>query len=137
MKQLPPRLIGFFDALSAISDGAYQEGGFSIKYPVSFDRNNLEVIWICGGVERSEGFFQPAGLKDIATFFDKTILAPSAPSAESRVKLAEEFLSIVRSEMAADQLEIWYHDGGITAFLYTCINPGPNEHWIELFWSVD
>ena len=117
MKPLSPRLAGFLDALIAISDGAYQEGGLSIKYPASFDRNDLEVIWICGAVERSEGFFRIAGQGDIARFFDQALWAPTAPNAESRVELAEKFLSLVKSDMSANQVEVWYHDGGITAFL--------------------
>jgi hypothetical protein len=70
MSPLPLRLEGFLDALIAISDGAYQEGGLSITYPSRFDRNDLEVIWICGGVERSEGFL---GLPHFRTLPDFSI----------------------------------------------------------------
>lgn len=137
MNTLPSRLAGFLDALVSLSDGTYREGGLSVKYPASFDRADLEVIWVCGGVERSEGFFRNATLEDIARFFDQALWDPMAPNAESKLKLAECFLSLVKAEMAASQLEAWYHDGGIKAFLYVCTDPGDNEQWMELFWSVD
>lgn len=137
MKALPLRLQGFFDAISAISDGAYREGGLSIKYPASFDRNDLEMIWICGGVKRSGGFFELASVEDIARFFDQVLSNPSGHNAKDRLQVANEFLALVKNEMAAKQLELWYNDDGMNATVYVCINPGTDEQWIELFWSVD
>jgi hypothetical protein len=46
-------------------------------------------------------------------------------------------MSRLKTDLNAEQLKLWYHDGGKTAFLYACINPGKEEQWLELFWSID
>jgi hypothetical protein len=54
---LPARLDGFLKTLAAISDGKYTQGGLTIDFPTSFDRDNLEMIWYSGDSRRSGGFF--------------------------------------------------------------------------------
>jgi hypothetical protein len=46
-------------------------------------------------------------------------------------------LEIIKSEFSTTELEIWFNDGGGNATLSIGINPGAQEQWLELFWSVD
>jgi hypothetical protein len=65
---LPARLDGFLKALVAISDGKYTQGGLTIDFPTSFDRDNLEMIWCSGDSRRSGGFFELVDVQGVATF---------------------------------------------------------------------
>jgi hypothetical protein len=134
---LPARLDGFLKTLAAISDGKYTQGGLTIDFPTSFDRDNLEMIWYSGDSRRSGGFFELVDVQGVATFLGLA-LGYSADYCDTlRQILAAELLEIVKSEFSATALEIWFNDGGGNATLSIGINPGEQEQWLELFWSVD
>jgi hypothetical protein len=134
---LPPRLDGFLKALAAISDGTYTEGGLTIDFPTSFDRDDLEMIWYSGDNRRSGGFFELVEVQGVAAFLGLALGYDTDHCETLRQILAAELLEIVKSEFSATQLEIWFNDGGGNATLSIGINPGEQEQWLELFWSVD
>jgi hypothetical protein len=134
---LPARLDGFLKALAAISDGTYTEGGLTIDFPTSFDRDDLEMIWYSGDSRRSGGFFELVEVQGVATFLGLALGYAADHCETLRQILAAELLEIVKSEFSATQLEIWFNDGGGNATLSIGINPGEQEQWLELFWSVD
>jgi hypothetical protein len=134
---LPARLDGFLKALAAISDGQYTQGGLTIDFPTSFDRDNLEMIWYSGDNRRSGGFFELVEVQGVAAFLGLALGYSADDCQTLRQILAAELLEIVKSEFSAPALEIWYNDGGGNATLSIGINPGEQEQWLELFWSVD
>jgi hypothetical protein len=134
---LPPRLDGFLKALAAISDGKYTQGGLTIDFPTAFDRDDLEMIWYSGDSRRSGGFFELVEVQGVATFLGLALGYAADHCETLRQILAAELLEIVKSEFSATQLEIWFNDGGGNATLSIGINPGEQEQWLELFWSVD
>jgi hypothetical protein len=134
---LPPRLDGFLNAFAVISHGQFSEGGLQVDFPTSFDRNNLEMIWYSGDSQRSGGFFELVDRQGVATFLGLA-LGYSADRCETlRQILAAELLAMIQSELSATELELWFNDGGGNATLSIGINPGEQEQWLELFWSVD
>jgi len=138
METLPDRLQGFLDALIAISNGSYHEGGLVVTFPAVFDRNNLEVIYGTGTRhQRSGGCFVTVGIEGVARFFDQALGDPGHSSSESRMELAGKFLLLIKQELAAAELEIWSYTGDIDGNLFVCISPGAKERWLALSWSVD
>jgi hypothetical protein len=134
---LPPRLDGFLEAFAVISYAKYAQGGLRIEFPASFDRDNLEMIWYSGDSRRSGGFFELVEVQGVATFLGLALGYAADHCETLRQILAAELLEIVKSEFSAPALEIWYNDGGGNAMLSIGINPGEQEQWLELFWSVD
>lgn len=138
MDTLPLRIQGFLDALAAISHGLYCQGGLDVNYPASFDRSNLEVIYSAGdGSQRSGGCFARAEIEEIAEFFCQALTYSRSSFVKEYKELAKKFVALVTEELPATELEVWHHEGGSDAMLSVCISPGPEEKWLELFWSVD
>jgi hypothetical protein len=109
---LPPRLDGFLKALGAISDGQYPEGGLTIDFPTSFDRDDLEMIWYSGDSTRSGGFFELVDVPGVAAFWGLALGYTADYCETQRQTLAAKFLEIVKSEFSTHTLEIWFNDGG-------------------------
>ena len=95
------------------------------------------MVWYSGDSQRSGGFFELVDSQGVATFLGLA-LGYSADRCETlRQTLAAELLAMIQSELSATELELWFNDGGGNATLSICINPGEQEQWLELFWSVD
>jgi len=136
---LPSRLDGFFIALRAISMGVYPDGGLSVTYPAEFDRNNLEIIVHSNltNTDRSGGNYFKADRKQLTKYFFNIVNFLEDGQSKTGLVLIEVLCDLLRTELDAQNLEFWLHDGGSYATLYICINPGVGEQWLELFWSMD
>jgi hypothetical protein len=119
---LPPRLDGFLKALAAISDTNNPFGGLTIEFP---------------SPGRSADTFERGDPQRVGTFLEQA-LPYSSPYPDARRQCpGEALIEMIKSEFDTPELEIWYNDGWASATLLIGINPGEQEQWLELFWSVD